>query len=344
MTLSAGRAALVAAANSDLDDPARNCIMRPQAGIEPRFELYHAGLSMCSQKVRVVLAEKGVPYVSHEMTIVASRGIWGAEFKPAENYRPSYVRLRLHGGAELGQQFATKHTGRSSVESEGFDPCVVPLLVDHVADAVIVDSKRICAHIDRELPEPARLVPEDPALARTVLAQVDIVDRTPHPALLYGFHPDDDQRPEFLKHVMADVYDGKVEQLERLIKDNADDEALVAAYCSKIAKEKTGKGFARDPERQRAFRAEGADIIRGLDAQLRDHAAPWICGRQFTLADAVWGVSLYRLLWLGLGGFWAQLPRVREYAQRLYERPSINADVIHWPSPMLPSPHTVGVI
>lgn len=343
MALSKTREVLVAAANADLSDPARNQVLRPQAGITPRFELYHAGLSMCSQKVRVVLAEKGVPYLSHEMSIVASRGIYSADFKPAENYRPSYVRLRLHGGEVLGQKFAEAHTGRSSVESEGFDACVVPLLVDHAADAVIVDSKRICAHLDRELPTP-RLIPENPALARAVTAQVDIVDRTPHPGLLYGFHPDNDQRPDFIKHVMADVYDVKAEQLERLIAENADDQALVAAYRSKIAKERAGKAFARDPERQRGFRAEITAMIKALDGQLQAHAAPWICGHEFTLADAFWGISLYRLLWLGLGEHWAQLPRVGDYAQRLYARESINEDVIHWPSPMPPSPHTVGVI
>ena len=343
MTLSAVRATLVAAANSELDDPARNTIVHASAGVKPRFELYHAGLSMCSQKVRVVLAEKGVPYISHEMSIVASRGIYSEGFKPAENYRPGYVRLRLHGGAALGARFAESHTGRSAVESEGFDPCVVPLLVDHQADTVVVDSKRICLHLDRELPTPIRLVPEDPVLAAQVLAQVDAVDRTPHPAFLYGFHPDDDQRPDFIKHVMADVYGVKVEQLERLIADNAQDAALVAAYRSKILKEKAGKVFAHDPTRQRGFRTELAKIIQDLDEQLLDHPAPWLCGREFTLADAVWGISLYRLTWLGLASYWAHLPRIREYATRVYARPSINADVIHWPSPMPPSPHTVGI-
>ena len=49
---------LVEAANNELTDPARNLIVGGGAGETPRFELYHAGLSVCSQKVRAVLAGK----------------------------------------------------------------------------------------------------------------------------------------------------------------------------------------------------------------------------------------------------------------------------------------------
>ncbi len=68
--------ALVTAANADLDDPGRNRAMFGKAGERPRFEVYHAGLSICSQKVRAVLAEKNTPYRSHEMVILASGGIY----------------------------------------------------------------------------------------------------------------------------------------------------------------------------------------------------------------------------------------------------------------------------
>ena len=67
---------LIAAANADLDDPGRNQVMFGSSNVRPRFELYHAGLSICSQKVRAVLAEKNAPYLSHEMVILASGGIY----------------------------------------------------------------------------------------------------------------------------------------------------------------------------------------------------------------------------------------------------------------------------
>ncbi len=334
---------LVAAANAELDDPGRNKVMYAQPGVTPRFELYHAGLSMCSYKVRVALAEKAVPYLSHELVIVAGRGLYADEFRPAENYRPGYVRLRLHGAAAQGWQLAEKHTMRTSVATEGFDACVVPLLVDHAKKAVIVDSKRILEHIDREAQGPA-LVPADPALAAEVMRQVDIIDGMPHPAMLYGFHPDDDRRPDFIKAVMADVYDGKVEQLRKLIEMNRHDAALVRAYEAKIAKELAGKAQQHDPGIQRRYRQEFVDLIHGLDAQLARRNDTWLCGPDFTLADVVWGVSLYRIHWLGYASLWGDLPRVRGYAQRLYHRPSIWNDVIHWPSPMPPSPHTADIV
>lgn len=62
------------------------------------IELYHFGFSTCSQKVRLVLAEKGLDFVSHEIDILG-----GAQHDPA------YVRLNpnrvvptlVHDGAVL---------------------------------------------------------------------------------------------------------------------------------------------------------------------------------------------------------------------------------------------------
>ncbi len=332
---------LLNAARAELDDPARTTIVGAGADATPRFELFHAGLSMCSQKVRAVLAEKAIPYTSHELVIVASAGIWAENFKPAENYRPGYVRLRMLGGKQLGKAFAEQHTGSSSVETEGFDACVVPLLVDHELGQVIVDSKLICAHLDNAVEGPVKLVPDESKAA--VLQQVDIVDQTPHPGLLYGFHPDDDQRPDFIKGVMSDVHDVKCTSLQRFIDDNSDDADLVAAYQSKIAKERAGKALAFDSERQREVRTRAQKIIEDLDAQLEATADTWLCGSNYTLADTVWGISLYRLQWLGLAPLWADKPRIKEYAERVYKRPSVWDQVITFPSPMPPSPHTSDI-
>ena len=336
-------ATLVSAANAELDDPERNITMRQQAGETPRFELYHAGLSMCSQKVRAVLAEKGVAYRSHEMVILSSKGIYSDGYTPAENYRPGYVRLRMYAGEKLGKAYAEKHTGRSSVDTEGFDPCVVPLLVDHETQQAVADSKLICEHIDREVPVPNRLIPADPNAAAEVMRQVAIVDETPHPGLLYGFHPDDDRRPDFIKGVMQDVHDVKCGALAELIGDNQNDAALVRAYECKIAKEQAGKALAFDADRQRAITTEVKGLIGDLDVQLAAHADPWICGSDYTLADLLWGISLYRMHWLGLANLWKDLPRIGDYAQDAYRRSSVWKDVICWPSPMPPSPHTADI-
>ena len=46
------------------------------------MELYHFGFSTCSQKVRLVLAEKGLEFDSHEVNLIAG-----------EQHDPEYVRL-----------------------------------------------------------------------------------------------------------------------------------------------------------------------------------------------------------------------------------------------------------
>jgi len=336
---------LLAAARNELDDPERNRVLHGEPGIQPRMELFHAGLSMCSNKVRVVLAEKGVRYLSHEMSILAQKGISSKEFTPAENYRPGYVRLRIHVADAQGLMgnLAQEHTLRTGVESEGFDACVVPILIDNEKGRGIVDSLEIIKYIDKEITGAIKLIPEDPALAEAVMRQVKIVDNTPHPGVLYAFH-ENDRRPEFLKHAMEDVYDVKVGALNQLIEQNKDDQELVRVYKAKIAKELAGKKIQRDLQVTRNIMSEFAKLVADLDVQLAGPGDEWICGSDFTLADAVWGVSLYRMQWVGVGDLWNDYPRVEEYARRCYKRPSIWNDVINWPSPMPESPHVADVV
>src|SRR3546814_3093132 len=79
---------------------------------------------VCSSdlKVRGTLMEKGVTFGSNELTILPPQN---------ENYCPQYVRLRLRSEAAAKHRPVSSFTGQSSVDSEGFDPLVVPTLVDH---------------------------------------------------------------------------------------------------------------------------------------------------------------------------------------------------------------------
>jgi glutathione S-transferase len=89
--------------------------------------LFHFWPSLCSQKVRLVLAEKGVEYEGRLVNIGP----------PMENYEPAYVRLNPHA--------------------------VIPTLA--IDGEIITDSLRIMHEIDRRFPGPA-LLPEtdEPAL------------------------------------------------------------------------------------------------------------------------------------------------------------------------------------
>jgi len=311
-------------ARSNIVDPNRRSIVGTEG--KPRFELFHAASSLCSQKVRTVLFETGLPYRSNDMLILSR--MEGDKLVPAEHYDPSYVRLRMIAGKEIGREFVNGYSGRTSVASEGFDPCVVPLLIDHEAGRVIADSLRICLYLAEVAGTASTLLPTEEAARDETLRQASIVDKIPNGALLYGFHPDADRRPDPMKEMMATVYDLKVLVLEKMIAENAGDPELVEAYRAKIVKEKGGKAVSRDPDFQRASREHLGDLLRNLDADIVAGSLPFADGGSFTLADAFWGVNLVRVAYLGLASMWDGLPNVSRYFARLVQRPSLRQEAI----------------
>lgn len=308
--------ALRDAANVPLTDPEKN---RNIGDGVPRFELYHFAMSLCSQKVRTTLAEVGASYIGHDVNI-----------QPG-NYHPDYIRLRLE--AQAGAKFATGYTGRSSVTTEGFDPAVVPTLIDLDASLVVADSAAICRYISDfygdVYPEPHRAA-IDREMAR--------VDATPHVPMLYGAHPDGDFRPERLQGGMAGVHDRKIAKLEAARPPRGEDPALDAAYDAKIAKEAAGRDFVHDDDSMRASVTEMVQIVADLDDRLSDGRANLV-GDQFTLADVVWAVSLLRMKWIGMDFVWTgshalnatPRPHAERYALSLMSRPSVRAACIDWP-------------
>ena len=315
---------MAAAARAAILDPSRIALVGAQAN--PRFELFHAASSLCSQKVRTVLAEKRLSYRSDDMLILSSMGPEGVI--PAEHYSPAYVRLRLIAAPESGRAFVSGYSGRTSVETEGFDPCVVPLLVDYQAGRVVADSRQICCYLDAVSRQPIQLLPDDAQARNEVMRQVGIVDRIPNGALLYGFHPDADFRPGALKVSMETVYDFKITALEQLIADNAGEPELVAAYRAKIVKESGGRTLRHDPAFQRAARDGLGGLLKDLERDLAAKSFSCLHGNPFSLADAFWGVNLVRLNYLGLSSMWRGLPHVQRYFEMLARRPSLCKEAI----------------
>ncbi|MEM6666487.1 MAG: glutathione S-transferase family protein [Pseudomonadota bacterium] len=305
-------------------------------GETPRFEVYHATFSVCSHKVRTVLLEKNIPFVSHTMNLAvsASRG--------SDTYHPDYVRLRLLGAP--GAKMVGTYTGQSSVTSEGFDPCVVPTLVDHLHQRVVIDSSNICDYLDRETDPQDALVPID--MADAVAAQIALIDHAPHVAVLYGAHPDEeDKRPDIIADRIKGVHDHKVKHLEALKASVADQPDLVAAYDAKIAKELSAKGFVYDRDRMLDAHARMVQHVAALETQLGSHGGKWTMGDDYTMADIMWTISLFRLKWLGLGTLWENSdssPNVARYVGYAFERPGFKAAVVDWPMSTPPSQHIPG--
>jgi glutathione S-transferase len=106
------------------------------------IELYHFGFSTCSQKVRLVLAEKGIDFTSHEVNLMAGG-----------QHDPGYVKLN------------PKH--------------VVPTLVHD--GRVLVESSLIIAYLDDTFPEPP-LRPADAFGRYAAARWIKRVDDELHPA------------------------------------------------------------------------------------------------------------------------------------------------------------------
>ena len=86
------------------------------------MELYHNNMSVCAQKVRVVLAEKGLKPTEHHL-----------DLRAGESHTPEYLKLNPNG--------------------------VVPTLIDN--GKPIIESTVICEYLDDVSPEPT-LRPGDP--------------------------------------------------------------------------------------------------------------------------------------------------------------------------------------
>lgn len=106
------------------------------------IELHHFGFSTCSQKVRLVLAEKGLDFESHEVDLIAGG-----------QHDPEYVKLN------------PAH--------------VVPTLVHD--GRVLVESSLIIQYLDDAFPEPP-LRPADALGRYTVDRWIKHVDEALHPA------------------------------------------------------------------------------------------------------------------------------------------------------------------
>jgi 2,5-dichlorohydroquinone reductive dechlorinase len=298
-------------------------ISRQSGAAEPRFELFHYVFSVCSQKVRGTLAEKAITYGSNEVGILPPHN---------DNYRPQYVRLRLMAEAATKQKRISAFTGQTSVESEGFDPLVVPTFVDHKRSLVMADSKAICLHICATETTGTDLIPR--GMEEQIASQLAIVDSTPHVALLYGADPDGDRRPASVRTKMPGIHKHKIEAVQRNMQLAGGDAELLAAYRQKIAKEQAAAGFVVDASHMRSAIDNTKRLLSELDDKLDQSNGPWLFGAAFTLADLFWAVSLYRFVWLGYSGLWTterHLKHVEAYAGRLFHRPSVRNTIIDWP-------------
>jgi glutathione S-transferase len=110
------------------------------------LELYYASESLCSQKVKLVLAEKQLEWKGHLLNLLTF-----------ENLQPSYMQLNPKG--------------------------VVPTLVHD--GRVITDSALIIQYLDEHFPHP-KLTPTRPELQATMQRWIALQNQFPMREVMYG--------------------------------------------------------------------------------------------------------------------------------------------------------------
>ena len=313
--------ALVVAARAALESEGG---MIAQVGSEaPRFELFGAANSICSQKVRAVLAHHGLAYRSHSLNLFGG-----------QTYVPAYVRMRLRGCDELGDALVSRHSGSTSViDGGGCDAVVVPTLVDWHEERVVVDSRRICNHLDTAVADASkRLRPE--SLATRIDAEIDIIDNLPNYQMLSGRPPGPDRRPEPLRGRTGVAFAmGKVERCDQYLNAYPDDADLQRAYAAKRAKELDAATHLFDDEAMRAAYDKAAAACDAFERRLAGATTRWLLGDQVTLADVFWGVELTRIKNLDADAFVrdGRWPAIEAFAGRTRELEAIRRAIVDWP-------------
>lgn len=285
---------------------------------DARFELFGAPNSICSQKVRVVLAHHGLAYASRALNLFAG-----------DSYRPGYVRLRMLGCQALGGKLADLYEGDTAASVTGCDGVVVPTLIDWQSDVVLVDSRRICLALDALAPERERLRPA--ALAKAIDAELGIVDSLPNYQMLMG-RARDGAAPDAA--AMAAFSRRKVGWCDALLAEHAGDSVLVAAYTAKRAKELSAAERLFTAEAMTTAYAKAQAAVARLDDTLANGEGPWLFGQAPTMADLFWGLELLRMRNVGAARFWDDLPRVAALLAAAEGLPAIRSAVIDWPGAM----------
>lgn len=286
------------------------------------LHLYHAAKSICSQKVRVVLAATGQSYVAHSLDILAG-----------DTYTPEYVRLRMRGCKDAGLTMVANHSGHTSVASSGCDACVVPTVVDEVSGEILVDSVNICMKLaQRSNDGSASLVPGQ--FRSCIASEINTVDLLPNYPLLavtVSNRARDGSNSTFT--------DSKIARCDAMLSTYGHDPELRTAYKAKRDKELDASEHLFSVRALATAEDHMHQAISGLNERLSATDHIFLFGDVPTLADYFWGIELVRLDDLGFAHLWqsAALPRLKAYYADLCSTRALRQGVLEWPGARLGS-------
>ncbi len=292
-------------------------------GQAPRYELFHGANSICSQKVRTVLAQHAIAYASNTLNMFLG-----------QTYLPGYVRLRMLGCEQYGGALVSHHSGSTSASAGGCDGAVVPTLVDWQIGDVVVDSKRICLTLDSQVADAERLRPAN--LAAAIDQELTIVDNLPNYQLLMGRTPTASESVSTKQSTGGSFSAKKVAWCDQYLQEHAGDETLVQAYTAKRAKELSAANELFSAEAMQAAYARAERALQSLEVKLAQRSTTWLYRDALTLADLFWGVELLRMKNMGVASVWeaGRLPEVARFSAATEALPAIRSAVVEWPGAM----------
>jgi glutathione S-transferase len=262
---------------------------------EQKWELYHNSFSLCSKKLRVCMAELGLPYRGHHIDLIET-GAYQNVGRPYLRVNPAgLVPVLVHDGHPVYEShdeiaYAAAHAGARGAA----------LLPSEREAKSLVDRWIDCASLvgDPTRGSERRAGHCVPGLTFPLFATM--VRSIPYREILRGLltHPNK-ERPLFFAALKLLT----VHRLQRL------------------------RPAFRVLERSR--RDMGAHLD-ALAVQLESPGGPWIAGERFTLADVSWVVILDRLAEADWDGYYwgdGRRPTVAAYWQRLQERPSFQSEI-----------------
>jgi 2,5-dichlorohydroquinone reductive dechlorinase len=223
------------------------------------------------------------------------------------------------------------HSGSTSAAAGGCDGVVVPTLIDWQTGEVIVDSKRICLHLDAQMPEAARLRPR--SLADAIDAELSIVDNLPNYQMLMGRRPSASEDAATKSGTGGSFSQRKVAWCDHYLQEHTDEAALVQAYTAKRAKELSAATELFTPEAMQAAYDRAAAALKEFERKLEQGNGRWLFGETVTMADLFWSIELLRMKNTGVATYWEEgrLPHVEQFAAAGEALRAVRAAVIDWP-------------
>lgn len=262
---------------------------------EEEWELYHNTFSLCSKKLRVCMAELGLPYRSHPIHLIETGAYENVSRRYLAVNPAGTVPVLVHRGHPVYEShdqivYAARHAGGRGAELLPDDP-ETRALVEHWTDCASIvgdairETERRAGHCI-------------PGLTFPIFATM--VRYIPYREILRGLltHPNK-ERPLFFA----------------------------------LLKFRTVHGLPKLSPAMKVLRRSRAHLGAHLDAlasQLERHGRAWIAGDRYTLADVSWVVILDRLAEADWDGyFWGggKRPTVAAYWQRLQARPSHRSEI-----------------